>query len=140
MVRRKVKREIMRVFFKILIVSIVITAFVLLVLSIKNLLPLLRFGSEQKNSIIRAVSIVATVNDLSKILSDKNFIMESLVEGSSSGVITGKIKDGPRVYFSKNKEAGWQVLSLELILNKLAIDNKKPVLIDLRFEQPIVKF
>jgi len=140
MVRRKVKREIKRVFFRILIVSIVITALVLLVLSIKNLLPLLKFGSEQKNSIIKPVSKVATANDLSKILSDKNLIMESLIEGSSSGIIIGKIKDGPKVYFSKNKEAGWQVLSLELILNKLTIDNKKPVLIDLRFEQPIVKF
>lgn len=140
MVRRKVKREIKRVFFRILIVSIVITAFVLLVLSIKNLLPILRLDSEQKNSIIGAVSKVATANDLSKILSDKNFITESLVEGSSSGVIIGKIKDGPRVYFAKEKEAKWQVLSLELILNKLTIDNKKPTLIDLRFEQPIVKF
>ena len=140
MVRRKVKREIERVFFRILIISIVITAFVLFVFSIKNLLPLLRFGREQKNPIIGSVSKVATANDLYKILSDKNFIMESLVESSSSGVIIGKIKDGPRVYFAKEKEAGWQVLSLELILNKLTIDNKKPVLIDLRFEQPIVKF
>jgi len=140
MVGRKVKRETKRVFFRILIVSIVITASVLLVLSIKNLLPLLKFGNEQKNPIVRPVSKVATANDLSKMLSDKNFIMESLIEGSSSGAIIGKIKDGPRVYFSKNKEAGWQVLSLGLILNKLTIDNKKPVLIDLRFEQPIVKF
>ena len=140
MVRRKVKREIKLVFFKILIISIVITAIVLLVLSIKNLLPLLRFGSEQKNSIIGAGSKVATVSDLSKALSDKNFIMESLVEGSSSGVIIGRIKDGARVYFSKNKEAKWQVLSLELILNKHTIDNKKPVFVDFRFEQPIVKF
>lgn len=140
MVRRKVKREIKLVFFKILIISIVITAIVLLVLSIKNLLPLLRFGSEQKNSIIGAVSKVATVSDLSKALSDKNFIMESLVEGSSSGVIIGRIKDGARVYFSKNKEAKWQVLSLELILNKHTTDNKKPVFVDFRFEQPIVKF
>lgn len=140
MVRRKVKRKTIRVFFRILIVSIVIAAFVLLVLSIKTLSPFLRFGSEKEESIIRVISKVATANDLSKILSDKNFIMESLVEGSSSGVIIGKIKDGPGVYFSKNKEAKWQVLSLELILNKLTIDNKKPVLIDLRFEQPIVKF
>ncbi|MBI4091759.1 MAG: hypothetical protein HY427_00935 [Candidatus Levybacteria bacterium] len=140
MVRRKVKREIKQVFFRILIVSMVVNALVLLVLSIKNLPPLLRVGSEQKNSIIKPVSELATRNDLSKVLSDRNFIMETLIEGSSSGIIIGQIKDGPKVYFSKNKEARWQIVSLELILNKLTIDNKKPTLIDLRFEQPIVKF
>ena len=140
MLKRKIKRDVRGVFVGILVASIVVAAVVLLGLSIKNIIPLLKVGSEQKNSIIKPVSELATRNDLYKVLSDKNFIMESLIEGSSSGVIIGKIKDGPIVYFAKEKEAGWQVLSLELILNKRTIDNKKPVLIDLRFEQPIVKF
>ena len=140
MLKRKAKRDVRRVFVGILVSSMVVAAVILLGLSIKNVIPLLKVGSEQKSSIIKPVSELATKNDLSEVLSDKNFIMESLVEGSSSGIIIGKIKDGPKVYFSKNKEAKWQVVSLELILNKLTIDNKKPTLIDLRFEQPIVKF
>ena len=140
MVRRAVRKNIKKTVISLFISSAIIATSVLFVVSIKNLLPILKFGSEQKNSIIRPVSKLATYDNLSKILNDKNIIMESLVESSTSSLLIGQIKDGPKVYFSKQRDPGWQVLSLELILNKFTIDNKKPTLVDLRFEQPIVKF
>ena len=140
MVKRTVRRKIKNTVFGLLFTTLVFAVIILFAISSKNLLPLLKFGSEQKNPIVKPVSEHATQNSLSKILFDKNFIMESLAEGSSSGVIIGKIKDGPRVFFSQTRDAKWQVVSLELILNKLKIDNKEPSLIDFRYEQPIVKF
>ncbi|OGH16763.1 MAG: hypothetical protein A3C30_00270 [Candidatus Levybacteria bacterium RIFCSPHIGHO2_02_FULL_40_18] len=140
MVKRKVRRNIKKTIFALLIAALAISAGILLSLSVKNLFPLLKFSSEQKDAIIKPVSEFATREDLSKILSDKNIITEYLVESSASSLFIGQVKDGPKVYFAKTRDAKWQVVSLELILNKLTIENKKPVLIDLRFEQPIVKF
>ena len=140
MIRRTVRRNIIKTVLGLLITIVIFSVITLFVFSLKYLLPLLKFGSEQKNLIIKPVSELTSKDDLSKVLYDKNFIMESLVESSSSGLIIGKIRGGPKVYFSRNKDAKWQVLSLELILSKLMIDNKKPTLIDLQFEQPIVKF
>lgn len=138
--RRRVKRDMRRIIVGIVTACVVITAAVLLGFSVRNVIPLLKIGSEQKDAIIKPVSQIATIDDLSKRLSDKNIIMESLTEGSSSGIINGKIKDGPNVYFSKNKDVDWQVLSLELILTKLTVDSKKPAFVDLTGKQPIVKF
>lgn len=138
--KRKVRRNIQRIVISVLTAAIVLSVVILFTLSIKNLLPVFKFGSTPKDSIIKPVSDLAEAGDLSDVLSENNFIMESLSESTSSGVFIGKIKDGPRVYFSKNRDPKWQVKSLVLILNKLTIDNKKPTLVDLRYEQPIVKF
>ncbi len=140
MVKRKIKRKVRRAIFGVLILASIIFVIVLLGFSFKNMTSLFKIGIGQENSIIKPVGAVATKNDLLKALNDKNLIMESLVESSSSGIFIGRIKDGPKVYFSRIRDAKWQVLSLGLILNKLSVDNKKPLLIDLRFEQPIVKF
>jgi hypothetical protein len=140
MIQRKVKRNVKRIIIGILIILLLALLIFSIVLSIKNVLPLLRGGNHKESAIIKPVLNTTTTDGLSKALSDKDLIMESLTETSSSEVIIGQIKDGPKVYFSKNKDAEWQALSLKLILNKLTVDNKRPTLIDLLGKQPIVKF
>ena len=140
MPRRATKKTIKKAFFSILAISVVILLLVFAIFFFKTFAPLIRVRADSQNQIIRPVGNLVSKKDLTDLLLDKNIIMESLVEGSSSGALIGIIKDGPKVYFSKSRDLKWQIISLELLLKKFTIDNKKPVLIDLRFEQPIVKF
>ena len=140
MLKRKAKRHVKRTFLAIVLILIALIALILLGLSFKNLIELTKIRSEQKDSIIKPIGEPSIKESLTDALSERNFIMASIVEGSGSAVFIGQIKDGPKVYFSKSHDAKSQVRALELILSKLTIDNKKPTLVDLRFEQPIVKF
>ncbi len=78
-------------------------------------------------------------SDLQKKLGENNIMLDSFSATTSSGMIA-KVKDGPTVFFSQDLPADWQVSSLQLILTRLTIDNKKPKVIDLRQARPIVKF
>lgn len=140
MVRRAVKRNIRISLFLIFTGIVLLGILFLLAFSLKSILPFVKIGSFREESIIKPVLGLANLEQLSAGLSQKNILMESLAESSSSGLFIGKVKDGPRVYFTQTREAKWQVDSLELILRRLTIDNKKPTLIDFRFDQPIVKF
>lgn len=74
-----------------------------------------------------------------RALQEKHIDFESVYFSSSSAHIIGDLKDGTQVFFSREKDIEWQVSSLQSIIQKLTIDNKKPRLIDLRFAKPIVK-
>ena len=97
-------------------------------------------GMGNSDKILQPVGTSTTVDDLKKQLSDKNILFDSMIDSSMSGTIVGKIIDGPTVYFSHDRQAASQVVSLELIIQRLKIDNKMPTLIDLTATRPIVKF
>jgi hypothetical protein len=141
MQRRIVKRRI-RVFIVRTAVTIAVLFAVFLTYNIfKSLAPLLRAANiSTPDQIVKPMGNASDISTLEKKLGDKNIIFEDLKESSSSSLVTGRIKEGPIVYFSKNKDAEWQVNSLVLILSKVTVDNKKPVYVDLRYERPIVKF
>lgn len=137
-IKKRIKKGIILGFLALVTFAVVYFVFNALMSGILALTTRSIGGSEQ---ILKPIGQTTQVSDLAQKLKDKNIIFDELRESSNAAsLIIGKVRDGPRVYFSKNIEADWQVNSLQLILLKLTIDNKKPSLIDLRFDHPIVKF
>ena len=90
-------------------------------------------------NIIKPVAGKATIDVLKEVLAQKNIILEAL-SATASGGIAAQIKDGPFVLFADDRDAREQVSSLQLILSRLTIGEKRVSVIDLRGSRPIVKF
>ncbi len=141
MVKRNTKRKSRKI---VLIISLSILAVILtagVAFFLNKVSPLLvskNFVSPTK--IINPLVVSDVKGALRKKLSDKNILFDSFVVASDSASIVGKIKDGPVVYFSTNSNVDWLVTSLELILTRLTVGGKKPSVIDLTGQRPIVKF
>ncbi len=141
MVKRTIKRRIKKIIVSLFIIIPSIVALIIVFLIAKNFIPIFRaLNTGNNRNIIKPIGNLILKPDIEKKLSEKNIIMESLEEATTSALITGKIKNGPEVLFSTVKDLDWQINSLQLILTRLAIENKKPILLDLRYDQPIVKF
>lgn len=138
-VKRRIKALLYAVFFFIFL------GFLVFVL-VKYIYPLIAKSSflnikiAQDKSIIYPVVGRPQLDDLRKRIEEKGIELSSLEMSSKSALIIGKIKNGPKIYFSEDKDVEWQASSLQLIVSRLTIDNKKPNLIDLRFDKPIVKY
>lgn len=140
MIKRRAKRTTRKI---LIVISLFLLggAFIVVMVAI-----LVQFNSLFKNSqaareeIVKPIGAATATSDVKGALHAKGFITDSVVESSASAAIVATLRDGPIVYFSKSKEADFQVESLQLITQRLKIDNKKPILIDLRTTRPIVKF
>jgi hypothetical protein len=115
--------------------------FIILLFTIfKKISPLIQNNSNNSGGIIKPYGIHTDTDRLKLLLEKKNIRYEEVSESSSSGSIIIQITEGPKVYFSKSREADFQISSLQLILARLTIDDRKVTLIDLRGAKPIVKF
>lgn len=139
MLRRETKRKARRVLSIVLIAIIAVGVAIALFFANKTISPFISFGQNSKE-LIRPLGETTTLDDLKKRLADKNIIFESIKAATESGEFVGKVKEGPTVLFSQNQDAKWQVASLALILQRTTVNNKKPVLVDLTTNRPIVKF
>lgn len=141
MIKRETKRKILTTssrFINLLLIFLLIT---LLVAGYKFISPLAGIGlNSSQTKLIIPNGETTNINQLSQKLKEKNLILDSLSTSSESGVIVGQLRNGPKVYFSQYGDVSWQVTSLVLIISRTTVDNKKPVLIDLRSSKPIVKF
>ncbi len=136
---RIVKRKAKKGMFLVLIGTLVVVGVVLVFFAIRTILPFVN-STGNSSKMIDPVVKSAETSDIKKILASKNIDATSVVEATNSAYITVQIKDGPKVYFSRSKDTEWQVTSLQLMLTRLTIDNKKPTTIDMRYARPIVKF
>mgnify|MGYP001605389433 FL=1 len=134
--KRKIKKSILAIFFGLLVVMVtaLVFSFSKSFVDVFN-----KFAVESSDPIVKPLGSFTSPENIKTLLDDKNIILES-IDATGSAIIVAKIKGGPRVFFSKTRDASWQVNSLQLILSKLTVDNKKPDLIDLRSDRPIVKF
>lgn len=139
--KRSVKRRLKNTLLQIFSILLIFISLVFLFFIFQSAIPLFKaVNNTQSKNIIKPLGISTSKLDIEKKLKEKNIIVESLDESTRSALIIAKIADGPKVYFSKNLDPSWQVNSLLLIISKLTIDNKKPTLVDLRYDRPIVKF
>ncbi len=142
MVKRIVKRRASNLarllFYGIFGVLLIIFIF----FGVRFLLPLISntHSTGPDGKIIKPIAEQISANDIINKLADHDIILDSVNDASVSGSIVIKIKDGPLVYFSKNLDSGYQVSTLQLILARFTIDNKKVTFVDLRGSRPIVKF
>lgn len=57
---------------------------------------------------------------------------------ASDGAVLVQLTDNGAVIFSKGKDIGQQVASLQFILNQLTMEGKRFSRLDLRFDKPII--
>ena len=69
---------------------------------------------------------------------DKTEVSEVFL--TAFGSIEMILRDGTKVLFSSQKNPIAQVASLQLILSSTRIEGETPVIVDLRFEKPIIKY
>ena len=137
MKKRSLKRKLQQISFAILIL-VCVGLFIYFTSSLFTPIQKLLRASD-------ATLIVPTVqsysmNDFEKALNSKNIMFETISMASGSSDFIAKLKDGPRVYFSQEKNVDFQVNTLQLIIQRLTIDKRKIIAIDLRFDKPIVKW
>lgn len=92
-----------------------------------------------------AIPVVAgnQIVDIEDELRKQGFRFDEVKRSSSSARIYTTITDKNdkiTIVFSSERDIEWQVSSLQSILSRLTIEKKRPTLIDLRFNKPIVKF
>ena len=75
-----------------------------------------------------------------QLIIDSDIKIEKFGYASGSSVLELKIEDGATVYFSNSINFTEQAELLKKILYSLKSEDKKPLVIDLRYNRPIVKF
>jgi len=75
-----------------------------------------------------------------QLIIDNDIKIESFGYGSGSSILKLKIEEGATVYFSNSIKFSEQIELLKKILYSLKTEDKKALVIDLRYNRPIVKF
>ncbi|RJQ26859.1 hypothetical protein C4577_02505 [Candidatus Parcubacteria bacterium] len=136
--KRRTKRTFKKFFYLLIIViSVVVIAF--LFYNFKSI-PLELSLNTNSSTIIRPYKKINNIDDFEKKMKDENIFYEYIRVETAQAGYSAKIKEGPLVYFSRNRDADFQIYSLQTILTRLTIENKRPQVIDLRLSKPIVKF
>lgn len=138
MLRRSSKRRIKK-YISIIILLLFLTGFGAFVYTQAYRFP--KFSVSQNNSnIVKPYVANSSVFDISNALKEKKIEVRSIKMLDDSSGINADLNDGVSVIFSTEKDAKNQVSSLQEIMNRLTIDNKKPKKIDFRYSKPIVNF
>lgn len=93
-----------------------------------------------KNELIGPLPNSDPVRDLETILRERQIDLISSPVASESAIVVVLTDDQTRILFSANKDLALQVVSLQIILNKLTIEGRKARSIDFRFKDPIVVY
>ncbi len=140
MKRRRLRRKINVVLRIIFLIIFVISLVLLIRFGLSNILKIAIFNKKPAaTSLISPLNSTDNLSDFKRKLSEKNISYSEIKENQDLSVQL-TLKDGSIVLFSKEKDIEWQVSSLEELLSRLTIENKKPKTIDFRFDKPIVKF
>lgn len=102
--------------------------------------PVQKLLNRTGNTLVVPTVQINSLQDFEKALKAKNIEFDKLSAASTSGEFVAKLKDGPRVFFSQEKNVDFQVNTLQLIIQRLTIDKRTVISIDLRFDKPIVKW
>lgn len=137
MKKRSLRRKLQQISFGILLFGCLV---LIIYLSFSLFTPIQKLlRASEKNLIIPTIH-VSSIPDFEKALASKNIMFETISTASSSSGFVAKLKDGPRVYFSQEKDVDFQVNTLQLIIQRLTIDKRTVISVDLRYDKPIVKW
>lgn len=54
--------------------------------------------------------------------------------------IEASVSGGTKIFFGPDKDESAQISSLQLLLTRFRIEGRKPIIIDLRFDKPVIRF
>ena len=137
MKKRSLKRKLQQISFVILLV-ICLGVFIYFLSSL--IAPVQKLMRVSSSTLIVPTVQTYSIDDFEKALAHKNIMFETISTASGSSGFIAKLKDGPRVYFSQEKDVDFQVNTLQLIIQRLTIDKRAVISVDLRYDKPIVKW
>lgn len=135
--RRSLRRKLKQIsysIFALFFIGIFLYGLVSLVDPIKKLL------NRPGNTLVVPLVQTNSIADFEKVLTAKNIEFDNISTATESGDFVAKLKDGPRVFFSQEKNVDFQVNTLQLIIQRLTINKRTVISVDLRFDKPIVKW
>lgn len=124
----------------ILLCIIVIFLCVGVLFGVQKILNLSVFQGNDKPIIVPVLNDVVTSEDVARAFDKTHLNVEKIANASNSAIFEVKIEDGPTVILSGLRNVTDDVVLVDSILRRLTIENKKPIIIDLRYNKPIVKF
>ncbi len=137
-VKEKKEKKLKKLFKLLGIVIAIIFAVSAILYGIRYLLIVTVFSN--KTIILNPQSTSSIGNeDVEKTLRANNIAFQELAISSVSGMIKFRTND-VQVFISSQKKIDEQILTLQAILRRLSLDGKRPTLVDLRYNKPIVKF
>ena len=97
-------------------------------------------ASHTKGPIIKPYVSIVTGRDFEHKLSVAGVKYESVMVATDSATVVIRVSPETTAYLSLDKDIDWQVSSLQQILARSTIENRRPVYVDMRYNKPIVKF
>lgn len=79
-------------------------------------------------------------SEFEQLLKEGNFNIEKREYHDDDNYMIVQLVNGVVVIFSLSEDAKMQISSLQSILNRLTIDNRRPKTIDFRYSKPVVRF
>ena len=137
MKKRSLRRKLQQVSFAILII---VCAGLFVYFTSSLFAPIQKLLRASDATLIVPTVQTSSITDFEKALTRKNIMFETISMASGSSDFVAKLKDGPRVFFSQEKDVDFQVNTLQLIIQRLTIDKRTVISVDLRYDKPIVKW
>lgn len=125
------------------ILSLVILALFILIailIGIRYAFEVYKGAISSKEIVAGNVTMPESNEELAALFLEDGITIEKLQSSSFSAKLTVQVTNGPKVILSRSKDLKVQVQLLDSILRRLIIEDKKPTVIDLRYNKPIVKF
>lgn len=102
-------------------------------------LPHISFG-QSVNIVSPKVSESIKPEEIKSRLSKKGYVVSNITVASQSAVIIARFEDSSILYLKDNNQVDRQIELFDAIVRQLVLDNKKALVVDLRYNKPIVKY
>lgn len=138
-VTQKSARE-KKFFLFIFLIVFILFVIVVLLFGLRQITNLSFFQGGGKSIIVPIVEHEPTRDDIVKAFDKTHLSISTIENASNSAIFEIKLENGPKVIISSLKNVDEEVVLVDSIIRRLTIENKNPVVIDLRYNKPIVKF
>lgn len=139
-VREKKNKNARRFFVSALIIALGLLVLGMLLVGVKLILSETTFSLNGKVIYNPQISTLIPQEEILTALKKQPFTVDEINFSSQSSVVKFTANKTTKVYLSQEKDVDEQLKVLDAILRQLALDNKETILVDLRYNKPIVKF
>ncbi len=138
LVRDKKKREYKRILFGLFMLLAVIFFLATALYAVRIYIIDGLFVKNEE--IISPQSILITNDEVRNIINEKNLATSQINIATESGEITFVLNGKTKVFMTNRKDIALQTELVRSIDRQITLDGKQAILIDLRYNKPIVKF
>ncbi len=139
-VEQKKNRRLKKILGVLFFVTLVLFVLIGVLIGIRYVFEVYRGAASSKEIVAGNVTMPESNEELMVLFSEDGIAIEPIESSSFSAKLTIQVTNGPMVILSRSKDLKTQVQLLDSILRRLIIEDKKPTVIDLRYNKPIVKF